>query len=182
MRATSFALVCALAAGCGGGCSGGAPNAAAEDELAGAEGSDGEGSGAEAVAPPVDPGPPPVVRLVGEPDAHSREVLIRVENRGDASTELGRTVRVERQTDGGWDAVDVELSLRYSCEDEAMECVTLAPGATYLPPPWLGTIGQAQCECERCAAAEPGTYRFVLQSCNGAHVVEGESFELVAPD
>ena len=76
-------------------------------------------------------------------------------------------------------AVDgVSLGLRYSCEDPAPECVTLAPGGTYLPPPWLGVVGDAQCDCLRCAAAPAGEYRFVVRSCNQAHTAEGESFAL----
>jgi len=119
------------------------------------------------------------VRAGGEPDQHTRVVGIRIENRGDETTQLAGSVGLQyRSADARSDADAVHLDLRYSCEDEAAECVTLAPGAIYLPPAWLGTIGDAQCTCTRCAAAEAGTYRFVVRSCSGAHTVEGEPFEL----
>ncbi len=172
------AFACLCIAGCGGGCGGsGEPL----DDDPPAEVTGGETSGGREAEPEeiVDPGPAPTLRVVGEPDPHSRAVAIRIENRGETATELAGAVGLQRQSGETFaDVESVHLDLRYSCEDEAAECVTLAPGATYLPPEWLGTVGDAQCICTRCAPAEPGTYRFVVRSCNGAHTVAGEPFEI----
>lgn len=130
---------------------------------------------------PVDPGPPPVLRVAGVPAEHGRQVAIRVENRGDADAEISPDVGLQVRDGDSWSDVDsVDLHLRYSCEDEIPECVTLAPGGTYLPPPWLSMIGDAQCECAECRPAPAGEYRFVVRSCNRAHVIEGESFRIDA--
>lgn len=181
MKSLLVGWVCALVVGCSGGCSGASESTTEEPSAASPEGSGGEGSarGGGQSDVPVDPGPPPTLRVTGIPSAHGRSVAVRIENRGTAAAELARGLSVQRRAEGvAWSEVGASLDLRYSCEDEAPECVTLAPGAAYLPPPWLGTLGDAQCACERCAAAEAGTYRFVVRSCNGAHVLEGEPFEL----
>lgn len=168
-------LVCLCIAGCGGGCGGpGEP----DPQIEAASGGETAGDPERRSEVIVDPGPPPVLRVVGEPDAHSRRVAIRIENRGREATQLAGSIELQRLAGDTWsDMARVHLDLRYSCDDEAAECVTLAPGATYLPPEWLGTIGDSQCACERCAPAEAGTYRFVVRSCDGAHTVAGQSFE-----
>jgi len=174
------AFVCLCIAGCGGGC--GSANGEPVDDDSVAD----EQSGGETRVPPpreseeiIDPGPAPVLRVVGEPNAHTRAVGIRIENRGDESTEIAGTLELWRLTDGVWRAEgSVQLDLRYSCEDEVAACVTLAPGATYLPPEWLGSVGRSQCACEGCAAAPAGSYRYVVRSCNRAHSVEGVPFEI----
>ncbi len=175
--------LCLWIAGCGGGC-GAAIEATeateAEPATEPAPERPSESGAAPEAAEPVDPGPRPVLRVVGEPSAHDPTVAIRIENRGLEPTELARAVGLQVQDGAGFVDVDVHLDLRYSCDDEAPECVTLAPGATYLPPAWLGTTGDAQCECARCGAAPPGTYRFVVRSCSGAHTIEGLPFELEA--
>ena len=105
-----------------------------------------------------------------------------LESRGEERARFASAVIVERETDGAFAPVDgVELSLRASCETPAPECVTLVGGAELRPPPWRGQLGQAQCECERCADAPEGRYRFVIRSCSGAHRVEGQPFELRRP-
>ncbi len=167
------------AAGCGGGCSGSSGGGGGEPVDPGPEGSASSGgAGAGEVrdeGPPPDPGPPPVLRVAGAPDAHSRAVELRVENHGTEEASLASAVTVQRLDGEAW--VDrARLELRFSCTDPVTDCVTLAPGAVYLPPPWLGMVGDAQCDCDRCAPAEPGTYRFVVRSCGGAHAVESEPF------
>lgn len=176
----TVAIWCLGIAGCGGGCGGNGGPLVDDDPPVD------EHAGGETRPPPsdtspdvVDPGPAPILRVVGVPDSHTRVVAVRIENRGDETVQLASTFELQHRRGDAWTVADsVHLELRYSCEDEAAECVTLAPGAIYLPPGWLGTIGDAQCECARCGAAEAGTYRFVVGSCNGAHSVEGEPFEL----
>lgn len=177
--------LCVVFAGCGGGCGGSTvgPGEDPPSEQAGGDDSTSEGPSEGAASPsaPVDPGPPPVLRVAGEPDPHDRLVALRIENRGAEAAELAGTVTLERRAGETWSPVEgVSLDLRFSCEDPAPECVTLAPGGIYLPPPWRGVIGDAQCDCERCAAAPAGDYRVVVRSCNQAHAVESEAFALRA--
>lgn len=180
VRSSILTLLTTLAfAGCGGGCSG-----TTEESPSPTHGSTAqtEASGNEAVPPmpppAVDPGPPPELRVTGEQARHGREVTVRIENRG-AQARIGGRLVLQRERDGTWATENgAQLDLRFSCRDEAPDCLTLAPGAVYIPPPWLGTIGDSQCICTRCAPAPTGTYRFVVTSCGGAHVIEGEPFEL----
>jgi len=129
--------------------------------------------------PPAEAGPPPVVTVRATPSA-SRTVEVSLQSRGDQPSRLARPLTVERRDGDAWAPLDgvAGLSLRYSCEDRAEECITLVPGAELQPPPWLGTIGDAQCECTRCGPAPAGTYRLVAMACAGGHRIESEPFEL----
>lgn len=176
VRAPSTILLVALSmAGCGGGCSGAreaAPTGSAQVT---------EASGTGESEPPAieaDPGPVPVLRVAGTLDRYDRSVDIRVENHGAEQIELRTVLALERQRGGAWEDVSASLTLRDSCQVEAADCVTLAPGAVYIPPPWTGQLGDAQCTCARCDRAPAGTYRLVVTSCSGAHTVEGEPIEL----
>ncbi len=124
----------------------------------------------------VDPGPPPTLGLRVEAEGDGQ--LLVVENRGQEPVELATGLTLERREGDAFAAVDgIEgLALRYDCESETPECITLVPGAALHPPAWSGDIGHAQCECERCTAAPEGTYRFVVQTCGGGHRVESPEF------
>jgi len=100
-----------------------------------------------------------------------------VQSRGDEPAKLAREVTVQREDGGEWTDV-ATVSLRWSCEQPAEQgCVTLVPGAELRPPPWLGNKGDgAQCDGGG-EAAPKGTYRFVAQSCDGAHTLAGEPFD-----
>ena len=136
---------------------------------------------AEPVARRAPEGPPPRVTIGGEQQRDSPRVAITVVNRDASEARIAPGVRVERELEGAWSALgDVgPISLRMDCAHEAVECVALVPGAELHPPEWLGTIGDAQCACERCVPAEPGRYRFVIESCDG-HRIEGEPFSITA--
>ena len=172
---------CLVIAGCGNGCSG-TPEEAAPRDNRQAQRTEASGGEVDEVAPPVDPGPVPEVRVVGVVDAHERAVTPRVESRGDEPAELSSSVALQRRDGDGWVDVDGgELHLRFACDEEIPDCLTLAPGAVLLPPAWNGTTGTTQCECDgRCPDAPAGTYRFVVRSCSRAHAVEGEPFSLPA--
>jgi hypothetical protein len=118
------------------------------------------------------------LRVVGETNRYDHHVAIRVENHGTDAAEIRGRLTLQRRDGERWRDRSTRIDLRFSCEDEAPECVTLAPGAVYIPPAWLGTDGDAQCVCTRCGPAPAGTYRFVATSCNGAHTLTGEPFEL----
>jgi hypothetical protein len=138
-----------------------------------------------------DPGTPALVEettageggglaLHGDPTTDGRRVAIRLANTGTAQVELAAAITVEREVDGTWSALDgvASITLRRSCEVEAPPCTTLAPGAEFFPPDWLGTIGDAQCMCTRCGPASAGRYRFVVRSCHGARRYDGDPFDL----
>lgn len=132
------------------------------------------------VETPPPPGPAPTLAFVATPGPDG--VALSLANHG-ADASLRSTVVVEVETNGTFAAAPSAstLALRYDCAHAADPCVTLAPGAELLPPSWLGTWGDMQCECERCAPVEPGRYRLVVTTCDGAHRVESNAFVLPAP-
>lgn len=162
--------------GCGGGCSGASDEHPRGERSPRTEASGGEGHAEPAIA--ADPGPVPVLRLRGEVDRFERRVAISVENHGTEAIELRTALALQKEDGDSWDDVSASLALRDTCAAETSECITLAPGAVYIPPAWTGQLGDAQCDCERCARAPAGTYRLVVTSCSGAHRVEGEPIVL----
>ncbi len=178
-RSTIVLLIGLSVGGCSGGCSGPSeettPTSTATQRT---EASGDEHAGDTIPEAAADPGPAPVLRVIGETDRHDRQVAIHVENHGAEPAELRSRLTLQRREGERWTDLRTRIDLRFSCEEEASECVTLAPGAEYIPPPWLGTDGDAQCVCTRCGPAPAGTYRFVATSCNGAHTALGEPFEL----
>ncbi|MCB9601250.1 MAG: hypothetical protein H6721_15550 [Sandaracinus sp.] len=123
---------------------------------------------------PTDPAPAPELSV----ELVAGDVL-RVRNVGTEPTRVRGAVRLERHDGEAWTSQPIAFGLRARCGDAIPECVTLAPGAELLPPAWLGTVGDAQCDCDRCAPAE-GELRFVLESCapegHAPHVVTGTPF------
>jgi hypothetical protein len=117
--------------------------------------------------PPAGPAPTLAVRAVRGRSGH---VSIAIENRG---TDVARLGALEVVRDGETAAT---LALRDDCEHDAPECRELLPGGALHPPPWLGTIGDAQCACDRCADAEPGSYAIVVTTCDGAHRLSSPPF------
>jgi hypothetical protein len=147
-----------------------------------AEATEGTAPPAPTAAPPPPasvPGPAPVLSVTGTPATVGQHVAISVVNRGPSAAELGTAIAIEVEHDGAFVPTDRGgLTLRYDCAQEPPACVTLAPGAELIPPEWLGTWGDVQCVCTRCGPVEPGTYRFVVTTCDGAHRVEGTPFTM----
>ena len=114
------------------------------------------------VEPTLDPSPEPVLRFWAEPNEEG--ATLHVQNRGTETVRLRSAVGLELKEGESWSDVPVELALRMDCESDVAECITLAPGAELVPPPWNGMRGHAQCDCERCVDL-PGEVRFVIQSC-----------------
>lgn len=117
----------------------------------------------EATSPPPEapPDPSPAPELHVELDG---EDVLRVRNVGNALVRVRSAVKLERREGSTWREQSASFSLRASCDERAADCVALAPGAELLPPKWLGTIGDAQCACERCVPAR-GEVRFVIETC-----------------
>ncbi|NOY91381.1 MAG: hypothetical protein GXP55_09230 [Deltaproteobacteria bacterium] len=132
------------------------------------------------VEPPAPADAPLDIRVRGEL-AEGGAVTAVVEVHG-GTARLARTIGVEREVDGRFEPVGsvAGLELRADCQTPAPECVEIVVGAELRPPPWLGTLGDAQCICTRCAPAPAGTYRFVLTSCDGRQRVESPAFELAS--
>jgi hypothetical protein len=129
---------------------------------------------------PTPTGEPPEVTFTVTP-SHRGAFAMSLTNRGAGAVGLGRSVIVEREHGGAYEAVSAAgLSLRPDCEHDAPDCVTLGPGAELLPPDWNGMAGDAQCVCTRCAPVEAGTYRLVVRTCDGGHRVESAPFVVEA--
>lgn len=97
-------------------------------------------------------------------------VALSVANHGTSDVALRTSVAMEVETNGVFAAgpSGAALALRYDCEHAQDDCVTLAPGGELLPP--------------SCASSsvptEPGSYRLVVTTCDGAHRVESNAFAL----
>lgn len=106
--------------------------------------------------------------------------------------ELAWQVQVEWQVDGRWTSRGVrDLHLIDRCGALQQEpCAVLAAGQVLRPVPWTGFDCASQCgpavrregtapamSCVRNATL-PGTYRFVLSTCDQTTRFEGPAFEL----
>jgi len=177
MARFSTPLLCLLLlAGCEGCGDEAEQNGPATGGSGGGEGTTGEEAPESNV--PVDPGPAPELGLAVEPGRDGATSLI-VDNRGEEPVRLATALSLERQDGEAFTAVEGigGLALRFDCTTPPEECVTLIPGAALHPPPWSGDLGDAQCDCERCADAPTGTYRFVVTTCGGGHRVQSPAFE-----
>jgi len=179
MRASMIAM---LLIGCG--CGGSQASPAGEPAPSSAPGTVETETTPVTASPPAtgatarDPGPPPALVVRGTPDRH-RQVAIAIENRGTTTASVASAITLEAQRGDAWEALEgTALTTRADCQHQPVPCQELAPGAALQPPAWLGTIGDAQCACERCGAVPEGTYRFVARTCDGAHTLPGDPFEL----
>lgn len=131
---------------------------------------------------------PQPVRLEGADLCSAREVPLMLINDGDAPVSLRRAVTLERRVGKLWEAQNhAPLFLRTECAvvGGVLEpgatltgCITLQPHTTFTSMPWLATVGDAQCVCERCAWAPHGTYRYTTTERASDERVIGEPFEL----
>jgi hypothetical protein len=123
------------------------------------------------------PAAPDQVALRGTPGGGL--IAIDLTNLGNADVRLRPALTVERQNGSTWAEVETAgLTLRWDCQAPPPPfCMSLAPGASIQPPPWLGTTGDAQCICTRCGPVPAGTYRFVATNCDGTRL-EGTPFTI----
>lgn len=148
----------------------------ASDERQARSSSETSSTESETPTPRAPAGPPPVLAVRAE-RTRDRTFAPVVQNRGRELARISSRLVLEREGEDAFEAVpSVDLSLRWDCATAAPECVELAPGAELRPPAWLGTLGDAQCDCERCADAPAGTYRFVVTTCDGDHRIVGDAF------
>lgn len=145
----------------------------------------------KAADPPADPAPAPKlaaldgaapyppprgnveVRLLGKPGA------FQIANMGD-EIDLSRDVIVERNGDGG---TAVTLQLIDTCgAPDAGACVSIPARGTFTPVAWTGTSCDSQCPrpCRANVYLGPGTFRFVVKSCDGRRHWESAWFSLPA--
>lgn len=106
-------------------------------------------------------------------------VTITIANGTDQAIELRRALAVEQlQADEQWMALLAvgDLWIRQGCDADgdvlfpdgmAEDCIRIEPLTQIEVQPWLGTIGDAQCACERCTQVPAGRYRIAAQGCDG---------------
>jgi len=105
-----------------------------------------------------------------------------IENTGD-DIELDGRVRIERKEGDEWRPLPnyIELSLIEKCEEQkTSSCMTLSKGGKMSPVPWTGFSCKIQCfkACRKDAYLGPGTFRFVVSSCDQKQKFYGSEFEL----
>jgi hypothetical protein len=118
---------------------------------------------------------PLLIRNLDQPGA------FEIENTGER-IELAWDVRVQQKKGDAWeDRVVEDLRLVEDCQTPpAAPCRTLEKGTRVRPVPWTGFSHTAQ--CQKAARANvylgPGTFRFVVSSCDGARKYYGDPFQL----
>jgi len=125
---------------------------------------------------PAAAGPAIVVRNLDTPGA------LVIENHGPTAM-LRDRFAVESQHEGTWEDTGIDLELSGQRPRGQQEtCEELRAGAGLRPARWSGWTcgGQFTQPCRQTAYIGPGTFRFVVSSCDGKHRWEGPPFELPA--
>jgi hypothetical protein len=111
-------------------------------------------------------------------DGVPEEPSLRVEVHGSGRARVAPEALLEHRLPNGHYEEVGPYRLIARCDETPTSCLTLTPGAELRPLAWQRVFGDGlQCGCERCRAAEDGTYRFVVRTCDGARI-EGEPFEI----
>ncbi len=123
---------------------------------------------------------PDDVRVVGSLTRDG--VALSVQNHAAVNVKLKTALRIEHRASDRWVPVTATgLALRDSCAIEPAACVTLAPGAELLPPPWPAVAGRGQCgACAECPAITAGDYRVVVDACEGNGTSASSAFAVDA--
>jgi len=104
----------------------------------------------------------------------------RLVNRG-AALQLSSAVTVEQKVNGEWkDAPVTNFYLIPSCtQGPVPDCVSLAAKASLRPVPWRGNYCSSQCpaNCNLDGPVPPGTYRYVVTSCDHKQRFVSAAFE-----
>jgi hypothetical protein len=127
----------------------------------------------------TDPARPPevVVRNLEKAGA------VAVENHG-AAIRLRHRLVVEQLFDGTWHDTGAYVDLVEACDERgsAETCRELRSGATLTMVPWDGTACDGQCPrpCRSNSYLGPGTFRFVVESCDRKQRFAGAPFRMPA--
>ena len=122
---------------------------------------------------------------IGGPFALCRSHTFQLVNLG-PSIELKSTVTIERQVSGRWRDEEIKnFFLVETCPSRRdwpspnPRCVSLAAGAVLQPAPWRGYSCDLQCptSCDKNVVSPPGTYRFVVESCDGQRQIVSPPFQ-----
>jgi hypothetical protein len=104
----------------------------------------------------------------------------QVVNHG-AAIQLGSLVKVEAKVHGEWkDSLVANLYLIPKCASGAApKCLSLAAGQTLQPVPWRGNYCYSQCPepCDLDGPVPPGSYRFVVSTCDRKRQFVSAPFE-----
>ena len=124
---------------------------------------------------------------IGGPVTLCRSHTFQLVNLG-PSIELKSNVTIERQVSGRWNDAGIKnfflvetcpSSEDWPSENTIPRCVSLAAGAVLQPAPWRGFSCDSQCptSCDSNVAFPPGTYRFVVESCDGQRQIVSPPFQ-----
>jgi hypothetical protein len=116
-----------------------------------------------------------VVRNLEKPGA------VVVENHG-AAIRLRHRLVVEQQVDGTWRDSGAYVDLVERCDARGLTetCNKVPAGATLTLVPWNGVACDGQCArpCRSNGYLGPGTFRFVVESCDRKKRFAGAGFQL----
>ena len=122
-------------------------------------------------------------------DAAPETILVRnletpgsfeVENRGPAIAMYSQVI-VQEMVEGKWQDRATDLILSETCDwNPKAGCRTLGQGAKLRPPAWNGLICSGQCPlgCRANAYLGPGSFRFVVMSCDQKQRFYGPAFTM----
>jgi hypothetical protein len=107
-----------------------------------------------------------------------------IENTGD-DTELDSQVTIERKEGEEWRPLPshIQLQLIENCETKKTSpssCLKLGKGEKIAPVPWTGFSCRVQCfkACRKNGYLGPGTFRFVVSSCDKKQKFYSPDFNL----
>ena len=109
---------------------------------------------------------------------------LTIENRGAGAVELARKIAVEMRRGDTWAPVDTEFDAVAECAapSNAGACVRLAGKSTLRAVAWRGFSCSGQCAsiCRANLYYGPGTFRFVVSTCDRKKQYRSEPFQMPA--
>jgi hypothetical protein len=102
------------------------------------------------------------------------ESTVHVQNRG--SDELNVSLAVEWAA--GAQHASFPSGLRADCAPGRETCLTLAPGAELIPPPWRVTADGKLCQCDRCNTLPNGDAHVIVQRCDKTASIQSDAVPL----
>lgn len=105
----------------------------------------------------------------------SSRVEVSIANHDRGNVDLATPIQLQRWHNGQWHPEHM-LELRRDCASKVEACMRLAPGAEVFPP----GFAEDACGCKTCAGLAPGTYRAVVQTCDGKQRLSSTSHPLLS--